>query len=115
MSYEPTVWDENTPITPARLNNLESQYLKAVADAKVIKSIQTGEDSLSSGNGSKYITINPVDITKSICFIGSKTTSGADIDSQNVAIYLKNSTTIDMGREATTGNVFVNWYVIEFY
>lgn len=115
MPYTPTVWDETTEITPARLNNLESQYLQAVADAKVIKSIQTDEDSLSSGEGERSVTINAVDITKSIAFIGSITTSGADINSQNVAIFLENSTTINMGREATTGSVFVNWYVIEFY
>ncbi len=26
MGYQKTVWDENTPITPARLNKLETQY-----------------------------------------------------------------------------------------
>lgn len=33
MPYTKTVWDETVGVTPARLNNLETQYDKAVADS----------------------------------------------------------------------------------
>ena len=33
MPYQKTIWTETTAITPARLNNLETQYEKAIADA----------------------------------------------------------------------------------
>ena len=115
MSYTPTVWDENTPITPARLNNLETQYELAVADAKVIKSIQTGETSLQSEQGYDEVNINAVNVSKSICFIAGKESLNADINDQNVLISLYDSTTLEISRQSTTGIVWIKWYVIEFY
>lgn len=32
MPYEKTVWDETVPVSPGRLNNLETQYAQALAD-----------------------------------------------------------------------------------
>ena len=67
MPYTKTVWDENTAITPARLNNLEKQYEEAIKDAvtEVISEI-TYYVNASSGNdnnngtssGTAFKTIN---------------------------------------------------------
>lgn len=64
MPYTKTIWDENTPITPARLNNLESQYDEAIADTTARPEItlyvnaSTGNDNndgLSSATALKTI------------------------------------------------------------
>jgi len=67
MPYTKTTWTETTPITPARLNNLEKQYEEAIKDAvtEVISEI-TYYVNASSGNdnnngtssGTAFKTIN---------------------------------------------------------
>ena len=64
MPYSKTVWDENTAITPARLNNLETQYEKAMEDAvtEAKQMVQyyvatTGNDNNSGASGSPFKTI----------------------------------------------------------
>jgi len=64
MPYTKTIWTESTGITPARLNNLETQYEKAMEDAvtEAKQMVQyyvatTGNDNNSGASGSPFKTI----------------------------------------------------------
>lgn len=71
MAYTKTIWTEATGITTARLNNLETQYDKAVAEAAsmvdnakpVIGSyVGTGSDiNINLGFKPKFVIISAVD------------------------------------------------------
>lgn len=97
MPYTKETWDETVPVTPARLNNLELQYEKALADSaplnyddslsapdltvgvgKQFASISAAINSLKKVNaGPRTITIDPGTYDETVIinnFIGGKIT-----------------------------------------
>lgn len=96
------------------MSNL-SQFLGGAGGMK-IKSIQTGTINLSGSATNVSATINPVDVDKSVLHnLGFRTvTSSGNTVSTGATLELANSTTVRALKTGTSGNVFVNYQIVEY-
>ncbi len=83
----------------------------------IIKSLNRGTISLSSGNTSNTATVTAVNINKSLLNFQYFSTDNSTVnqDDNASACILTNSTTITASRIASTGNVVVAYELVEFY
>ena len=106
-----TVGTVNTNVSSI-LNNVASILNKINAGTSVIKSIQRGTVSMSSGSATATKTISSVNINKSIILFDSCRTNEYD-DSVYHADFV-NSTTIQFYKASAYASVSVGYTVIEF-
>lgn len=95
---------------------MDTQYIKDyLAENSVVKSIQSGIRDLAR-NHTVTVDINPVDRTKSLVFINSRTSSAgsfggveAELESEStVRLFSSNSS-------SSSDKISCSWQVIEFY
>ena len=96
-----------------QLNNL------ANGGISVIKSIQRGVSTIENGDSSCYITINEVNVNKTMVnYLGFSSADSNDTSSDHRYrgyIRLVDSTTIGIRRARSDGDYTYSWEVIEFY
>ena len=96
-----------------QLNNL------ANGGISVIKSIQRGVSTIENGDSSCYITINEVNVNKTMVnYLGFSSADSNDTSSDHryrCYIRLVDSTTIGIRRARSDGDYIYSWEVIEFY
>ena len=95
-----------------QINNL------ANGGISVIKSIQRGVSTIENGDSSRSITINPVNVNKTmVSYLGFTSTSGDTTSDHRYRGYIRlvDSTTIRISRANSGGDFTYSWEVIEFY
>jgi len=79
-----------------------------------IKSVQSGEVTISNGTDTQNVTIAPIDVTKSIVLVctspGTSSTPGALLIKAKMAT----ATNLELKRYSTANAVVVSWQVVEF-
>ena len=95
-----------------QLNNL------ANGGISVIKSVQRGTSIIESGDSSREIRINPVNVNKAMVnYLGFTSTSGDGSSDHRYRGYVRlvDSTTVRIYRANSGGDFTYSWEVIEFY
>lgn len=106
-----TVGTVNTNVSSI-LSNVSNILSKINAGTSVIKSIQRGTVSMSSGSVTATKTISSVNINKSIILFNSCRTNDYDYSAYHADFV--NSTTIQFYKVGQFTTVFVGYTVIEF-
>ncbi len=115
--YNVLIWARLTSPTTLELARAQAQGQQQVewqvVEFNNVKSVQRGTVNM---NSSATVTINAVDLSKSLCFASFKDSgSGGDMSNAFVAIKFNSTTQLSLSAYATISNTrSVHWQVIEF-